>query len=125
MYGQNSENFVNVDTKRLNIIICDLSPKQLYIIRNQEQFEKMDLTTRLCGEKTKIDFTKYTLVGYEEWGGGCGCDFEMIVKKNTKNNKVNISINSNIYGICEAIVNCREWLLIPKVDENMVIIPQN
>lgn len=125
MRGQGTANFINVDTKRLNMAICELSPKQLYIVRSQEQFEKIDSITPLCGEKTKIDFTKYTLVGYEEWGGGCGCDFEMTVKKNTKNNKVNIGIHAKIYGICEAIVHCREWLLIPKVDENMIILPHN
>ena len=80
------------------------------IINNENEFRK------IVGGKTKIDFSKYSLIGVVYSSGGCKQptvihSIYFLEKSNSYRYELNIQENGN----CEPLFHGNIWCLIPKI----------
>lgn len=83
-----------------------------YTINDQKEFR------RIIGGKSKIDFTKYTLLGIVTRTGGCqppNVTNSVYFNKSKNLYEYDLSIRQN--GLCKNIFNIERWCLISKISE--------
>jgi hypothetical protein len=93
------------------------------VFRNKEQYQYYENIIRAhpanvncdTAKLPEIDFEKFTLLGKETHGGGCGVKFEREVLKDTKNKKIIYKISVEYIGPCYMLFVSYNFVLVPKI----------
>ncbi len=99
------------------------------VFRVNEQYQIYENTIRGHPENVncdtaklpEIDFDKFSLLGKETGGGGCGAKSEHTVLKDTKNKKIIYKISVEYIGNCFIYFFSFNFVLVPKIPDDYEI----
>jgi len=105
-----------------------ITPDEYVINNNEDYYSKIKIHKNIfdCKQYSlpKIDFEKYTLVGFIYLVKGCKePEFSYNIKED--DNKIIITVNISTYGYCERANRVSSWYLIPKTQGNNIIFNKN
>jgi hypothetical protein len=102
------------------------TPEEL-IITSQEEYEKLleyisEISSCQGFVLPYIDFSENTLLGKRAYGSGCSITFERHVYEDIENKKITYSVTVVEEGCCEMIQMSMNWIIIPKIPSDFIIV---
>ena len=105
--------------------ITNLSNDNYVIIRNNEAYLNFANSIRIHPYNTNcdtailpvIDFNKYSLLGRNTSGGGCGATYDRQILKDIDDKKIIYKINVQYEGSCYILIENWNWVYIPKLEK--------
>ena len=101
---------------------CHISGGSTYYINSLEEFKKLwkDHANCYAFDMPKIDFEKYSLIGYQTSSGGCEPPiFNQKILKDNFTNVYEITIQVTEKGLCKALFQIYKWSLVPKINSSI------
>lgn len=99
------------------------------VIRDAAAYQQLEEETRAdiqhvnCDTASlpSIDFSRYTLIGVNTSGGGCGADYQRKVIWDEADERVTYHVSVTYSGPCYMLIGSFNWALIPALPEDFAV----